>query len=80
MLQSTGKLERSDLFAVHREADDVEAYFIRTMSSAARMLWVLGVFEDAMSALYDLIDSACGEQGLWAALDAKLGERHDAVA
>jgi hypothetical protein len=66
------------LFVRNSEADDAEIVFGRTVQSACGFLWALGVPERALAALYDVIESVCGEQGLRAMLLARYGTGHDA--
>jgi len=68
------------MFVRHSTDDSAEAVFRRTVLAAAGFLWVLGVPEQALAALYDLIASVSGEEGLRAALAARLGEHPDALA
>jgi hypothetical protein len=74
-------LEVEHLFVVHGVADSGETLFRRTVQTASAMLWVLGAAEETLAALYDIIESVCGEAGLRAALAAaQRGRCQDAVA
>jgi hypothetical protein len=69
-----------DLFRTYREGDTAETVFRATVQSATSMLWILGAADRTLAALYDVLNSASGKQGLRAALAACLAEGHDAVA
>ena len=75
-----GELSLDHLFVTYRETDSGDRLFYKTAHSAMAMLWVLGRAEATLAALYDLIASASGEEGLRAALAARLGEHPDALA
>jgi hypothetical protein len=61
-----------DLFVAYDASDDAEAVFRKTVGSATDMLWALDVPEETLAALFDVLQAAVGEQGLYAALSARL--------
>jgi len=60
------------MFVRYSSFDEPETMFRQTVEAACRFLWILEVPEQALAALYDVVESACGEEGPRAALESRL--------
>jgi len=72
--------ELVSLFTPHTEGESLGDVYHRTMRSAIDIIFKLGVLDESLNALSDVIESASGEQGLWAALVAWQENRSDVSA